>query len=132
MRLNGTEMMKIKSVDEHKGIIVFCCPTCEVKYGIDVDVELNTKNGFSERKYKRVFEFMDVHENCYPWIWRQKEFTDQYGFGLAKMVGDMEFTPKVEAKETKDWGHPLINKAIELFQPTRIQVFPYMEEKDKE
>lgn len=102
------KMIEIKDVIEGKKIL-YSCGICEVRYGLDVEIELNLLNGYSERKYQRVFDFMNVHEKCDPPMFGPKPF-------------------RIPMPEEKDYGHPLINYAVKLFEPQRIQEFPLMGE----
>lgn len=101
----------ITDVEDGKKV-VFACTICEVKYGINVECEL-LLDGYNARKYKRVDEFIDAHEKC------EKVSRELIDF-MARVNDE-----KVEVKTKYD--HPLIDLAVELFQPQWVKVFPIME-----
>lgn len=56
--------MGIKKVDLDKRLIVYFCPECEERFGLDVECVLDLNEEYSHGKYRRVFEFLDTHEDC--------------------------------------------------------------------
>ena len=93
-------MINIKEIFEgNPRSILFNCPSCEEKYKTEVEHRLVVDFSYSHRKYKRVDDFINIHEHC---------------------------EESHEREETKDY-HPIVKKALEVFPGSTVQIYPIME-----
>lgn len=90
-------MIEIKSVNKDARSIVYNCPDCSKRFGCEVDLSISI-GLYQASKWRRVDEFFDTHDKC----------------------SDLPIKKEPSI-------HPIVQKAIEIFDPIRVDHFPDME-----